>query len=91
MSEQVQVKTLSNGITVLIEKVPELQSFSLGFFVRTGARNEREEESGISHFIEHMMFKGTETRTAKDLSEVIDNEGGIINAYTSRELSLIHI
>ena len=91
MSEQVQVKTLSNGITVLIEKVPELQSFSLGFFVRTGARNEREEESGISHFIEHMMFKGTETRTAKDLSEVIDNEGGIINAYTSRETTVYYV
>lgn len=91
MNERVQVKTLSNGITVLMEKVPELQSFSLGFFVRTGARNERKEESGISHFIEHMMFKGTETRTAKELSEVIDNEGGIINAYTSRETTVYYV
>ncbi|AVQ20557.1 M16 family metallopeptidase [Fusobacterium necrophorum] len=91
MNEGVQVKTLSNGITVLAEKVPELQSFSLGFFVRTGARNERKEESGISHFIEHMMFKGTETRTAKELSEIIDNEGGMMNAYTSRETTVYYV
>lgn len=91
MREEVQIRKLSNGITLLLEQVPELQSFSLGFFIKTGARNEREEESGISHFIEHMMFKGTETRTAKEISELIDNEGGMLNAYTSREMTVYYV
>lgn len=91
MREEVQIKILSNGITVLLEQVPELQSFSLGFFIKTGARNERKEESGISHFIEHMMFKGTKTRSAKEISELIDNEGGMMNAYTSREMTVYYV
>lgn len=91
MKEDVKIRTLSNGVTVLMEQVPELQSFTLGFFVKTGSRNEREEESGISHFIEHMMFKGTESRTAKEISEFVDNEGGMMNAYTSREMTVYYV
>lgn len=91
MKEDIKIRTLSNGITVLMEQVPELQSFTLGFFVKTGSRNERKEESGISHFIEHMMFKGTESRTAKEISEFVDNEGGMMNAYTSREMTVYYV
>lgn len=85
------VKKLDNGITLITEKIPEMQTFSLGFFVKTGAINESEEESGISHFIEHLMFKGTKTRSAKEISEYVDFEGGSINAYTSRETTCYYI
>lgn len=91
MQENKKIQHLSNGIVVLTEQVPELQSFSLGFYVLTGARYERKEESGISHFIEHLLFKGTKTRTAKEISDCIDNEGGNINAYTSRENTVYYV
>ena len=85
------VKKLDNGIPVLIDSMESINTVSLGIFVNTGSRNEYPEESGVSHYIEHMMFKGTETRTAKEISEIIDNEGGMINAYTSRDLTVYYI
>lgn len=85
------VKKLDNGIPVLIDSIESINTVSLGIFVNTGSRNEYPEESGVSHYIEHMMFKGTETRTAKEISEIIDNEGGMINAYTSRDLTVYYI
>ena len=85
------VKKLDNGIPVLIDNIESINTVSLGIFVNTGSRNEYSEESGVSHYIEHMMFKGTETRTAKEISEIIDNEGGMINAYTSRDLTVYYI
>ena len=85
------VKKLSNGIPVLLDKIDNVNSISLGVFVKTGARNEYEHESGVSHYIEHMMFKGTTNRSAKDISEEIDNLGGIINAYTSRDTTAYYI
>lgn len=85
------VKKLDNGIPVLVDNIESINTVSLGIFVNTGSRNEYPEESGVSHYIEHMMFKGTETRTAKEISEIIDNEGGMINAYTSRDLTVYYI
>ena len=85
------VKKLDNGIPVLIYNIESINTVSLGIFVNTGSRNEYPEESGVSHYIEHMMFKGTETRTAKEISEAIDNEGGMINAYTSRDITAYYI
>lgn len=85
------VKKLDNGIPVLIDNIESINTVSLGIFVNTGSRNEYPEESGVSHYIEHMMFKGTETRTAKEISEAIDNEGGMINAYTSRDITAYYI
>lgn len=85
------VKKLDNGIPVLIDNIESINTVSLGIFVNTGSRNEYPEESGVSHYIEHMMFKGTETRTAKEISEIIDNEGGMSNAYTSRDLTVYYI
>lgn len=63
----------------------------LGIFVNTGSRNEYPDESGVSHFIEHMMFKGTKLEVQKEISELIDNEGGLINAYTSRDMTAYYI
>lgn len=82
-----KIKELSNGMKVLMENLPNLNSVSLGVYVKTGSKNETEGEFGVSHLLEHMMFKGTEKRSAKEISEVIDNIGGQINAYTSKEIT----
>jgi predicted Zn-dependent peptidase len=76
---------LKNGVKVVTEKLPNVRSLSIGIWVGTGSRNESSENSGISHFIEHMLFKGTEKRSAKDIAEVIDAIGGQINAFTGKE------
>lgn len=87
----IEIRNLKNGIPLLMEKVDDIQSFTMGIFVKTGARNEYKEELGISHYIEHMMFKGTKTRTAKELSEIIDYNGGNMNAYTSRDTTCYYV
>ena len=89
--ENVKLKKLDNGITLITEKLPDISTFSMGFFVKTGAMNETKKECGISHFIEHLMFKGTKNRTAKEISEFVDFEGGILNAFTSREMTCYYI
>ena len=76
---------LDNGIRVISEHIPHLHSVSIGVWVATGSRYERESERGISHFIEHMLFKGTERRSARDIAMEIDSVGGVLNAFTSRE------
>ena len=76
---------LDNGIRVVCEKIPYLRSVSIGIWVGTGSRNESKLNNGISHFIEHMLFKGTEKRTAKDIAVCIDSIGGQINAFTGKE------
>ncbi|MGL4403275.1 MAG: M16 family metallopeptidase [Fusobacteriaceae bacterium] len=87
----IEIKKLSNGIPLLMEKVSDIQSFTMGIFVKTGARNEYPHEQGISHYIEHMMFKGTEKRSAKEISEIIDYNGGNMNAYTSRDTTCYYV
>lgn len=77
--------TLDNGVRIVCEKIPYVRSVSVGIWVGTGSRNETKENNGISHFIEHMLFKGTEKRTAKEIAESIDNIGGQINAFTGKE------
>nr|WP_256474058.1 pitrilysin family protein [Lutimaribacter sp. EGI FJ00013] len=76
---------MPNGFRVVTERIPGLQSAAIGVWVLTGARNERPEQNGIAHFLEHMAFKGTETRSALQIAEAIEDVGGYINAYTSRE------
>lgn len=80
-----KVTTLSNGIRIVSEFIPYLKSFSLGFWFNIGARDENFRNNGISHFIEHMLFKGTKTRTAKQISDQIESYGGYLNAFTSKE------
>jgi len=77
--------TLDNGLRVMTTPMPGAQTVSLGLFVDAGARSEQESESGAAHFIEHMLFKGTETRTARAIAEEIEAVGGQMNAYTGRE------
>ncbi|EBA09148.1 M16 family metallopeptidase [Sagittula stellata] len=83
----VQISTLSNGFRIVTEKMPGLQSAALGLWVTAGGRHERVEQNGIAHFLEHMAFKGTTRRTALQIAESIEDVGGYINAYTSREVT----
>ncbi|MFP4106969.1 MAG: M16 family metallopeptidase [Phycisphaerae bacterium] len=77
--------TLDNGLTIAAEVNPQAQSMAVGFFARTGSRDETPEVSGVSHFLEHMMFKGTERRTAFDVNREFDELGANYNAFTSEE------
>ncbi len=81
----VNCKKLSNGITVVFEKMPYLRSAAFGLWVKVGSSNENDDNNGISHIIEHMLFKGTKTRTAKQIADDMAKIGGDINAYTSKE------
>ncbi len=76
---------LDNGLRVVYEKIQYLKSVSVGIWVGTGSRNENITNNGISHFIEHMLFKGTKNRTAKDIATCIDSIGGQLNAFTGKE------
>ncbi len=84
------VKALDNGIRVALEPIPYVRSISFGIWVKNGSRNERPQENGAAHYMEHMMFKGTENRTAKQLAEEMDALGGQINAYTTKEYTCYH-
>ena len=87
----IKVKNLKCGIRMVLEEIPYVQSVSLGIWVRAGARDESRELSGVSHFIEHMMFKGTEKRTAKEIAEDTDRIAGQMNAFTGKEATCYYI
>ena len=82
---------LDNGLTIIGEEIPYLKSIALGLWVNAGSRIENEQNSGVSHFIEHMLFKGTKNRTSKELASEIDNLGGQINAFTSKECTCYYV
>ena len=86
----VEVSRLSNGLTVATETLPQVESVALGAWVKSGSRNERDEEHGIAHLLEHMAFKGTGSRTAFDIASQIENVGGEINAATSVETTAFY-
>lgn len=81
----VEVSRLSNGLTVATETLPSIESVALGVWVKSGARNERDDEHGMAHLLEHMAFKGTSTRSAFEIASQIEDVGGEINAATSVE------
>ncbi|MDO5044278.1 MAG: pitrilysin family protein [Coriobacteriia bacterium] len=86
MTEQFYRKTiLSNGVTVLSEAMPGVKSAALGVWMRVGSRDEAANEAGLSHFLEHMMFKGTEKRSAFEISEAFEAMGAEFNAFTTKE------
>ena len=86
-----EITTLDNGIRVITETVNHVQFFSMGIWVGVGSRYETEAQWGITHFIEHMMFKGTEKRTAEEISKAIDEVGGQLNAFTSKENTCYYV
>lgn len=76
---------LDNGVRVVLENIPSVRSVAIGVWVGTGARYEQKKVNGISHFIEHMLFKGTSNRSAREIAEEFDRIGGHVNAFTSKE------
>ncbi|MCQ2547559.1 MAG: insulinase family protein [Clostridia bacterium] len=82
---------LDSGVKLVMEKLEHVQSVSLGFWVKTGAVDEDQFYAGISHFVEHMMFKGTDKRSAKEIAEDADKIGGNINAFTGKEATCYYI
>ncbi len=87
----VNISTLSNGLRVVTDTMTDIDSVTLGVWVKVGARYEKQEVNGISHLLEHMAFKGTETRSARKIAEEIEDVGGFMNAYTSREVTAYHV
>ena len=83
-------KTLSNGLSVIGELNKSAKSAAVGFFVRTGARDETEKINGVSHFLEHMLFKGTERLSALEVNESFDRTGAQFNAGTSEENTVFY-
>src|SRR5499425_3393766 len=80
-----QATRLDNGVRVVSETLADLPSVTAGIWVENGSRYERPEQAGISHFLEHLFFKGTERRTAAQIAEEIDAVGGVLNAFTGKE------
>ncbi len=85
-----EISKLSNGLTVVSDPMSQLESAAVGIWVNTGSRNERPDQMGISHLLEHMAFKGTASRSARQIAEEIEAVGGVLNAYTSREQTAFH-
>jgi predicted Zn-dependent peptidase len=91
VSDLIQTTRLPSGLTVVTERMDRVETVSFGAYVATGSRNETEKENGVSHFLEHMAFKGTETRSAAAIAEEIEAVGGHINAYTAREQTAYYV
>ena len=87
----IQVTRLESGLTVVTERMDRVETVSFGAYVGTGTRHETAAENGVSHFLEHMAFKGTERRTAAGIAEEIEAVGGHINAYTAREQTAYYV
>jgi predicted Zn-dependent peptidase len=84
-SRDIHKQVLPNGLVVITETMPQVRSVSVGVWVRNGSRREVPEENGIAHFLEHMVFKGTERRTAEEIARTMDSVGGMLDAFTSKE------
>ncbi len=85
IQENYKYTELTSGLRVISESLPHVNSFSLGFWINTGSRNETSENNGISHFTEHMLFKGTQKRTSRRIADEVESLGGYLNAFTSKE------
>jgi predicted Zn-dependent peptidase len=91
MTEDVSITTLPSGLTVLTERMERVETVSFGAYIGAGTRHETAAENGVAHFLEHMAFKGTANRSAVDIAEAIEDVGGHINAYTSREQTAYYV
>ena len=87
----IECTRLSSGLRVVTERVPEIRSVAIGFWVGTGSRDEEPATAGSSHFLEHLLFKGTEARSAVDIAEAIDCVGGEMNAFTTKEYTAFYV
>jgi len=83
---EIRRTTLANGVRLVTEAMPHVRSVSVGIWISTGSRREAPHENGICHFIEHMLFKGTLSRSAEEIARSVDSIGGNLDAFTSKEL-----
>ncbi len=90
MTQNIQVIALRNGARLLVEEIPGVRSAAAGIFIQVGSRNETPEVSGASHFVEHMIFKGTADHSARQIAELFEDLGGQLNAYTTREYTCVY-
>jgi predicted Zn-dependent peptidase len=88
--QEYELSTLPTGERVITEHVPSVRSVSIGFWIGAGSRDEAEARAGVSHFIEHLLFKGSATHTAQEIAEIFDGLGGELNAATSRETTVVY-
>src|SRR5204863_8380970 len=91
VSEGCRKGSLPNGTRVLTERMPHVRSVAVGVWVETGSRHEPEARGGVSHLIEHLVFKGTATRTAQDIARTMDSVGGQMAAFTSKENTWFYV
>src|SRR5919206_965214 len=82
---------LDNGLRLITETMPHVRSVTIGVWLTRGSRHETDERGGIAHFVEHMLFKGTDTRTAEDIAQSIDSIGGQLDAFTAKEYASYYI
>ena len=87
MDQRIAVETLDNGLRIVVEEIPSLRSVSLGLWIDQGSRHEADDQAGLSHFIEHLLFKGTARRSCQEIAEAIDAMGGNLDAFTGREFT----
>ncbi|MCX7634580.1 MAG: insulinase family protein, partial [Syntrophales bacterium] len=87
----IEKTVLPNGTRVITEEIDHVRSVSIGLWVTCGSRHEDDKTNGAAHFIEHMLFKGTERRSAFDIAAAVDAVGGVMNAFTSKELTSFYI
>lgn len=90
-SEDMEIITLQNGVRIVVEPMADVRSTSTGVFIKAGTRTESTTEIGISHLIEHMLFKGTKTKTAKEIASFFDELGGSVNAFTSKDHTCYYV
>jgi predicted Zn-dependent peptidase len=83
---EIEMTTLANGVKIITEEMPHVRSVSVGVWIGSGSRRESSEQNGVSHFIEHMLFKGTSKRSAEDIARSVDSIGGNLDAFTAKEL-----
>ncbi len=91
MTEHIRHTALENGLRVVTEQLPALRSAAIGFWVGTGSRDETEALHGASHFLEHLLFKGSEKRPAHEIAEAIESIGGDMNAFTTQEMTAFYV
>src|SRR6266850_6497805 len=85
-----RVSQLSNGLTIATAQMPQMASVSVGLWLAVGSRYEAAELNGVCHFIEHLLFKGTKRRSAKEISQSVEGLGGYLNAFTAEETTCFH-
>ena len=90
-TDMVVREVLDNGLRLITETMPHVRSVTIGVWLTRGSRHETDERSGIAHFVEHMLFKGTDTRSAEDIAQAIDSIGGQLDAFTAKEYASYYI